>query len=89
MKDVLRRSFSYNKGTIPFNYLDVSLFVGAPKIGFFLETTLGEVGLLERSYVEHDGWDSVVNYVIVSLLSYSFQVYKLYCKTFSASGYID
>ena len=70
---------SCSHGTLPFNYLRVPIFVGAPKFRF-LQPLVDKVKLKLSSWkgksLSMMGRIQLVNMVITGFLSYSFNIYK-------------
>jgi len=66
----IQRILSCSHGCLPFTYLGVSIFVGAPK-GRFLQP------LADKVKVKLASWKGKST-VITGLLAYSFNLYKLF-----------
>ena len=75
----IQRIFSCNHGCLPFNYLGVPIFVGAPKCQF-LQPLVDKVKLKLTSWkgksLSMMGRIQLVNVVITIFLSYSCNMYK-------------
>jgi len=75
----IQRIVSCNHGCLPFNYLGMPIFVGAPKCRF-LQPLAGKVKLKLASWkgksLNMMGWIQLVNMVITGFLAYSFNMYK-------------
>jgi len=75
----IQRILSCSHGCLPFNYLEVSIFVGAPK-SRFLQPLADKVKLKLASWKGESlnmmGQIQLVNTVITEILAYSFNLYK-------------
>ena len=74
-----QRILSYCHGCLPFKYLGVPIFVGAPKCRF-LQPLADKVKLKlvswKDKYLSMMGQIQLVNMVITEFLAYSFNMYK-------------
>jgi len=80
----IQRHLSCRHGLLPFNYLEVPIFVGAPSCKF-LQPLANKVKLKLASWkvksLSMMGQVQLVNTVVIGFLAYSFKVYKWLVST--------